>query len=173
MREACGNVGTALRLLRENSYGRAAASRLLYSGLREDAVGEDQSLPVLDSAALSVLEDEAGEGASRRFVEEYLLMLPARAARILKGLAGEDPEPTSRALISLRVTSAMAGALRIEGLCSDLERAIELGQNPGAVSVKTVLFANIRLVIHAAAGQGYFPAHSQPAGTARRAVQEE
>lgn len=129
---------------------------------------DDQSLPVLDSAALKVLDDEAGGSASRRFVEEYLLMLPTRAARILKGLAGEDPELASQALISLRVTSAMVGALRLEGLCADLERALARGHNLSTVCVKTVLFSNIRLVVHAAAGQGYFPAHPQPAGTARR-----
>lgn len=129
-------------------------------------MGDDQSLPVLDSTALRILEDEAGEGVSRRFVEEYLLMLPARAARVLKGLAGEDPEAATRALMSLRVTSAMVGALRLELFCADLERALEAGQSPGAVSVRTALFANIRLVVHAAALQEYFPAHPQPAGTA-------
>lgn len=132
-------------------------------------MGDYQSLPVLDSAALRVLKEEAGDDASRRFVEEYLLMLPVRGARILKGLAGEDPEPASRALISLRVTSAMAGALRLEKLCNYLERALERGESPGTVSVKTVLFANVRLVVHAAAGQGYFPAHPQPVQMATRA----
>lgn len=53
---------------------------------------DDQNLQVLDGAALKVLEDEAGEAVTR-FLEDYLLMLPARAARILRGLAGEDPEP--------------------------------------------------------------------------------
>lgn len=130
-------------------------------------MGDDQSLPVLDSTALRVLEDEAGEGASRRFVEEYLLMLPARAARILRGLGGEDPETVSRALISLRVTSAMVGALRLEWFCADLERALEGGQSTSPVSVKTALFANIRLVVHAAALQEYFPVHPQPAGAAK------
>lgn len=166
LRKVCGNLGTVLRMFRENACGRAAELR----PLREDAVVEDQNLQVLDSAALNVLKDEAGDGASRRFVEEYLLMLPTRAARIIKGLAGEDPEPTSRALISLRVTSAMAGALRLEGFCADLERALERGRNPGTVSVKQLLFANIRLVVHAAAGQGYFPTHPQPVCTARRAA---
>lgn len=51
-------------------------------------MGEGQSLPVLDRAALKDLEDEAGEGPSRRFVEEYLLMLPTRAAIILKAWPG-------------------------------------------------------------------------------------
>jgi hypothetical protein len=112
LREACGNVGTVLRLLRENSYDRAAASR----PLKGDAVIENQSLPVLDGIALTFLEVEAGDPVTRRFVEEYLLMLPVRAARILKGLAGEDPEPGGQALMSLRVTSSMVGALRLEGL---------------------------------------------------------
>lgn len=128
-----------------------------------------QSLPILDSAAIGALQDEAGEVVARRFVEEYLLMLPARAARVFKGLSGEDPELASEALISLKVTSAMVGALRLEALCADLERALENGQGPGVVSVKAVLFANIRLVVHASAGQGYFPAHPHPVGTARRA----
>lgn len=128
-------------------------------------MGDEQSLPVLDGTTLRVLKDEVGEGASRRFVEEYLLMLPTRAARVLKGFAGEDAEPASQALISLRVTSAMVGALRLEGLCADLERALEGGVSPGPVSVKTALFANIRLVVHAAALEEYFPAHSQPSRT--------
>lgn len=129
---------------------------------------EDQNLPVLDSSALTVLKDEAGEDISRRFVEEYLLMLPTRADRILKGLTGEDPEPAIQALISLRVASAMAGALRLEGVCDDLKRALERGQRPAAVFVKIVLVGNIRLVVDAAAVQGYFPAHPPLSGAAGR-----
>lgn len=48
------------------------------AAIGEDAVGEGQSVPVLDRDALRVLDGETGERASRRFVEEYLRMLPAR-----------------------------------------------------------------------------------------------
>lgn len=105
------------------------------------AVGEGQSLPVLDRGALRDFEDEAGEGPSRRFVEEYLLMLRTRAAIILNGLAGKDTEAASRTLTSLGVTSAMAGALRLEGFCDGLERALERGHSPAVVAVKSILAA--------------------------------
>lgn len=131
-------------------------------------MSEDQSLPALDSAALRALEDEAGEGVSRRFVEEYLLMLPTRAAKILNCLTGTDPEPANEALISLRVTSAMVGALRLRSFCYDLERALKRGESPVVVSVKPLLFANIWLVVDAAAGLGYCPARLLPASTIRR-----
>lgn len=70
------------------------------AAIQGDAVVDDQNLQVLDGAALKVLEDEAGEAVTR-FVDDHLLMLPARAARILKGFAGEDPEPGGQALRKL------------------------------------------------------------------------
>lgn len=105
---------------------------------------------------------------SRRFVEEYLLMLPTRAAKIFNSLTGTDPEPANEALISLRVTSAMAGALRLRTFCCDLKRALKRGESPAAVSVRPLLFANIWLVVDAAAGLGYCPTRPLPASTTRR-----
>lgn len=72
----------------------------------------------------AALVQTTGEGVSRRFVEEYLLMLPTRAAKIFNCLTGTDPEPANKALIILRVTSAMAGALRLRTFCYDLKRAL-------------------------------------------------
>lgn len=66
----------------------------------------------------------------------------------------------------------MAGALRLEGFCDGLERALERGHSPAAVAVKSILVANIRLVARAAAAQGYFPAHRRSVGTARKASPE-
>lgn len=131
-------------------------------------MSEDQSLPVLDSAALRALEDDAGEGVSRRFVEEYLLMLPTRAAKILNCLTATDPKLDNEAIVSLRVTSAMVGALRLRRFCYDLERALKRGDSPAAVSVKPLLFANIWLVVDAAAGLRYYPARPLPASAIRR-----
>lgn len=56
--------------------------------VKEGCCVDYQSLPVLDSAAIGALQDEAGEVVARRFVEEYLLMLPARAAQYSKAYPG-------------------------------------------------------------------------------------
>lgn len=133
-----------------------------------DAVGEDQSLPVLDSAVLRALQDEAGEGVSRRFVEEYRLLLTTRAAKILNCLTATDPKPANEALISLRVTSAMAGALRLRSFVTIWNERLKGGESPPAACVKPLLFANMWLMVHAAAGLGYRPARPLPASTIRR-----
>lgn len=83
-------------------------------------------------------------------MEEYVLILPVRAAKIFRGLSRRDLDPTLEALISLKVSSAMAGALRLEGYCRTLENELKHGHAPDATAVWAVLFANIRLVIREA-----------------------
>jgi hypothetical protein len=118
---------------------------------------DDHDLPVLDDGPLQALKDEAGDAVARAFMEEYLLMLPLRAAKVIKGLAAEDIEPGIEALISLKVSSAMAGALRLEGYCGSLERALRRGHVPDAGAVKSVLLANIRMVVRKASHRGHLP----------------
>lgn len=117
-------------------------------------MNDDHDLPVLDDSPLQALKDEAGEAVARAFFEEYLLMLPVRAAKILKGLAAENVEPGLEALTSLKVSSAIAGAPRLEAYCGTLERALRHGHLPEPVAVKAVLFANIRLVVREASHRG-------------------
>ena len=116
----------------------------------------EEELPqVLDTDTFHALADEVGDAVASAFLDEYLTMLPARAAKIFKGLAGNDLEPTLEAIISLKASSAMAGAFRLEAYCCDLERALKLGRAPDLEAVKAVLFANIRLVIREASRQGH------------------
>lgn len=119
-----------------------------------------QDLPVLDDGALQDLRDEAGEDAAQKFMEEYLVMLPVRAAKIFKGLTRGDSETTLEALISLRVSSGMAGAQRLEAYCANLETALKHGHNPDMTAVKAVLFANIRQVVREASRRGHLPPRS-------------
>ncbi|MGN7249682.1 hypothetical protein [Arthrobacter sp. SAFR-014] len=116
-----------------------------------------QDLPVLDDAALQDLSDEAGEDAAQKFMEEYLVMLPVRAARIFKGLTRGDTETSLEAIISLRVSSGMAGARRLESYCGSLESALKHGHSPDMTAVKAVLFANIRQVVREASRRGHLP----------------
>jgi HPt (histidine-containing phosphotransfer) domain-containing protein len=128
-------------------------------------VADDHELPVLDSSTLRSMADEAGLRTAQTFMDEYLQLLPKRAASVMRGLAGEDPAPALEALVSLKVTSAMAGALRLEGYCHKLEQALKRGHRPDPATVKAVLFANIRLLVREAARQGHLPAQ-QPNGPA-------
>jgi HPt (histidine-containing phosphotransfer) domain-containing protein len=116
----------------------------------------EEELPqVLDTDTFQALTDEVGEDVARAFLDEYLTMLPARAAKIFKGLAGNDLEPTLEAIISLKASSAMVGAFRLEAYCSDLERALKLGRAPDQGAIRAVLSANMRLVIREASRQGH------------------
>jgi HPt (histidine-containing phosphotransfer) domain-containing protein len=131
-------------------------SRLLF-GIQGAAVTDENEVPVLDSGMLQSLADEASPTAAQTFMDEYLQMLPVRAAKILRGLASHDPDSAAEALVSLRAASAMAGALRLEGYCRDLERALNRGHWPDPKPVKAVLFANIRLLVREATRQGHLP----------------
>jgi hypothetical protein len=111
----------------------------------------------LDGAVLRSLADEAGRAVAQAFFEEYLQLLPVRAAAILRGLASDEPASAVEPLVSLRVTSAMAGGLRLEEYCQKLEQAVKRGHRPDPVAVKAVLFANIRLLVREATRQGYLP----------------
>ena len=123
-----------------------------------------QDRPVLDDGALQSLTDEAGVDAAQRFLEEYLVLLPVRAAKIFKGLTRGDTETTLEAIISLRVSSGMAGAQRLEAYCASLESALKHGHNPDMTAVKAVLFANIRQVVREASRRGHLPpkSHGSP-----------
>lgn len=126
-------------------------------GIQGAAVSDENDVPVLDCGMLQSLADEAGPTAAQTFMEEYLQMLPVRAAKILRGLASHDPDSAAEALVSLRATSAMAGALRLEKYCRDLERALNRGHWPDPKAAKAVLFANIRLLVREATRQGHLP----------------
>jgi hypothetical protein len=142
--------------VRAGAFKTAAAQGC---GLKDEggAVADDQDLPVLDGAVLRSMADEAGPAVAQAFIDEFLQLLPVRAATILRGLAGEDPAAAVEGLVSLKVTSAMAGALRLEGYCQKLEHALKHGHRPDQIAVKAVLFANIRLLVREATRQGYLP----------------
>ena len=145
----------ALRSMLE--YSRQPLHRGAVMETREAEVADEQDLPVLDSRVLRSLADEANAGVAQAFIDDYLQLLPVRAATILRGLASEDQADAIEGLVSLRVTSAMAGALRLEGYCRKLEHALKLGHRPDPAAVKAVLFANIRLLVREARRQGYLP----------------
>jgi HPt (histidine-containing phosphotransfer) domain-containing protein len=123
-------------------------------GMIDDS-GRD--LPVWDDGARQDLAEDAGEAVARAFVEEYLLMLLARVAKIFRAFTHGDLEESLDALVSLRTSSEMAGAPRLASYCWGLEAELKQGQGPAAAAMQAALSSHIRDVIREASRRGYFP----------------
>ena len=108
----------------------------------------DESLPVLDPEPLLVLADDAGDTAAQRFFSEYLDLLPTRVSRVIGGLTSSDVEASREAVVSLKVTSAMAGAVRMEHYCRQLEDRLAVRRLPDAAAVLVRMSKTSRLTLH-------------------------
>jgi HPt (histidine-containing phosphotransfer) domain-containing protein len=62
------------------------------------------------------------------FLRDFLVMLPGRIARIVGTLACRDATGAMDATLSLKVTSAMTGAVDAESYCRRIESLIHCGQ---------------------------------------------
>lgn len=109
------------------------------AGRRQEGQQDGGSLPVLDRAQIRFLAEEAGPRAAQKFLEDYLGLLPARSAAIIDGLHSGDREKTLEALVSLGVSSAMAGASRVEYHARNLQRQVQSGHWPDPTSAKALL----------------------------------
>ncbi|MBT2522383.1 Hpt domain-containing protein [Arthrobacter sp. ISL-28] len=116
--------------------------------LRDAAPILDESLPVLDPAPLTVLVDDAGDTAAQRFFSEYLDLLPARVSKVIGGLTSSDVAASRDAVVSLKVTSAMAGAVRMEHYCRQLEERLAARRLPDAAAVLIGMSKTSRLILH-------------------------
>ncbi|MCU1548563.1 MAG: hypothetical protein JWO29_1514 [Arthrobacter sp.] len=63
-----------------------------------------------------------------RFLADFLDLLPRRIDRILRGLREWDAKQTTDALVSLRVTSSMVGAVDAEAQCRSIETLLRTGR---------------------------------------------
>ncbi|MCU1517879.1 MAG: hypothetical protein JWQ75_2600 [Pseudarthrobacter sp.] len=72
----------------------------------------------------SLAFDLDNPAAALRFLAGYLGLLPGRISRIQESLRELDREASMDAVLSLKITSAMAGALEAEATCRDLESLI-------------------------------------------------
>lgn len=68
-----------------------------------------------------------------RFFTDFLDMLPGRTSRILGSLQNHDTDETLDAVLSLKITSSMAGALDAEKQCLAIEANMRSG-NPIAAA---------------------------------------
>jgi hypothetical protein len=95
------------------------------SPLSQEAAG---LLPLVDAAVLEELEDElAGSGLAQRFARDYAAMWDTRYERLAAAVQRQDSASALDAAISLKITSAMVGGLRLAKLAELLEALIRQG----------------------------------------------
>ncbi|MFJ6155303.1 Hpt domain-containing protein [Pseudarthrobacter sp. NPDC092184] len=95
------------------------------AALPQEAAG---LLPLVDAAVLEELDDElAGSGLAQRFARDYAAMWDQRYTRLAAAVENQDSDSALDAVISLKITSAMVGGLRLAKLAELLESVIRLG----------------------------------------------
>jgi hypothetical protein len=91
--------------------------------------------PTLDDQHLQRLSEEASVEAAEEFATDYVVLLPRRVERIVRNVSVRDRDMAMDASLSLKSTSWLAGALRMNQLCRELELAIALADWAAAVSL--------------------------------------
>jgi HPt (histidine-containing phosphotransfer) domain-containing protein len=85
----------------------------------------ERQIPALEPCRLQALADELGDSTpALRFLSTYLSMLPGRLLRISNGLCEHDADASMDAVLSLKISSAMVGALETEDQCMAIESMI-------------------------------------------------
>jgi HPt (histidine-containing phosphotransfer) domain-containing protein len=98
---------------------------LAKSAISQEAAG---LLPLVDAAVLEELEDElAGSGLAQRFARDYAAMWDQRCARLAAAVHSQDMDSALDAAISLKISSAMVGGVRLAKLAELLETLIRQG----------------------------------------------
>ena len=88
----------------------------------------EEILPLVDSGILEDLEDELnGSELAVRFARDYAAMWDQRYSRLALAVQNQDRASALDAIISLRITSAMVGGLRLARLAELLEAVIRQG----------------------------------------------
>jgi hypothetical protein len=88
----------------------------------------DELLPLVDARILEDLEEELnGAELALRFARDYAAMWDQRYSRLALAVENQDRASALDAIISLRITSAMVGGLRLARLAEMLETVIRQG----------------------------------------------
>lgn len=88
----------------------------------------DELPPFLDTAILQELEEQLdGPDLALRFARDYAAMWDQRCAKLAAAVEVQDMDAALDAVISLKITSAMVGGLRLTRLAELLEGVIRQG----------------------------------------------
>lgn len=88
----------------------------------------EELLPLVDAGILEDLEDQLnGSELAVRFARDYAAMWDQRYTRLAAAVQSEDRTAALDAIISLKITSAMVGGVRLARLAEMLEKVIRQG----------------------------------------------
>ena len=90
--------------------------------------------PALEAEHLQQLSKEASVEVAESFAADYADHLPRRVERVLRTVSVRDRDFAMDASLSLKTTSWLAGALRMNQLCRELELALALADWAAAAS---------------------------------------
>ena len=103
----------------------AASGGMADAGILQELV---DLLPLVDSGILEDLEEQLdGAELALRFARDYTAMWDQRYSRLALAVENQDRASALDAIISLRITSAMVGGLRLARLAEMLEAVIRQG----------------------------------------------
>lgn len=92
--------------------------------MSDRAAPHPESSP-LEPCKLQALAEELGDSQpALRFLSTYLTMLPGRFLRLSNGLCRHDLDASMDAVLSLKISSAMVGAVETESQCRAIEMMI-------------------------------------------------
>ncbi|GAA5193277.1 hypothetical protein GCM10023346_17660 [Arthrobacter gyeryongensis] len=141
-------LGNAIRALRDPvvlkvlMYGAPAALviMVLVSIWRKKPEGDDAAvdagaaLPAFDRRPLKRLAREMkSKEAAEKFAAAYARLLPQRVEKISHALSTGDSDLAMDAVLSLKTSSSMVGALRMEEHCVRLEHALVTTDHTAAI----------------------------------------
>lgn len=144
-------LGNAIRVLRDPlilkvlMYGAPAALviMVLVSIWRKKPEGDDDAvdagasgrpLPAFDRRPLKRLAREMkSKEAAEKFAAAYASLLPQRVDKISHALSTGDSDLAMDAVLSLKTSSSMVGALRMEQHCVRLEHALVMTDHTAAI----------------------------------------
>lgn len=90
--------------------------------------------PTLEAQHLQQLSEEASLEVAESFASDYTALLPQRVQWIVRTVSVLDRGMAMDASLTLKSTSWLAGALRMNQLCRQLELALALAEWPAAIS---------------------------------------
>jgi len=90
--------------------------------------------PALEAQHLQQLSEEASVEVAESFAADYADLLPRRVERVVCTVSVRDRDIAMDASLSLKTTSWLAGALRMNQLCRELELALALADWAAATS---------------------------------------
>ena len=85
---------------------------------------------VLAGASLRRLASDTDFACAESFAETFQSMLAGRVDRIVRALGERDADTALDAVLSLKISSAMAGAEQMASLCASLESELRAGSLP-------------------------------------------